>query len=67
MYSRDTLVLLQHYLDLGLHKTDIAQQLGVSLRTFIIGSRPASSIGRSMRPCRDDRPAARSSWIPSRR
>src|ERR1019366_544740 len=33
MYSRDTLVLLQHYLDLGLHKTDIAQQLGVSLRT----------------------------------
>jgi transposase len=27
-------VLLQHYLDLGLNKTDIAQQLGVSLRTI---------------------------------
>jgi transposase len=34
MYSRDTLVLLQHYLDLGLNKTAIARQLGVSLRAI---------------------------------
>lgn len=34
MYSRDILVLLQHYLDLGLSKTAIAQQLGLSRRTI---------------------------------
>jgi transposase len=34
MYSRDTLVLLRHYLDLGLKKTVIAQQLGVNRRTI---------------------------------
>jgi transposase len=32
VYGRDTLVLLQHYLDLGLSKTAIAQQLGISRR-----------------------------------
>lgn len=32
MYSRDTLVLLQHYLDRGLSKTGIAKQLGISRR-----------------------------------
>jgi transposase len=34
MYSRDILVLLRHYLDLGLKKTVIAQQLGVNRRTI---------------------------------
>lgn len=33
MYSRDTLVLLQHFLDQGLGKRAIAKQLGVSPRT----------------------------------
>lgn len=34
MYGRDTLVLLRHYLDLGLSKTAIAHQLGVSRRAL---------------------------------
>jgi transposase len=34
MYRRETLVLLQHYLDLGLTKRAIATQLGVSARTI---------------------------------
>lgn len=34
MYSRDTLVLLQHYLDLGLTKSAIARQLGISRRVL---------------------------------
>lgn len=34
MYSRDTLVLLRHYLDRGLSKTTIAQQLGISRRSI---------------------------------
>lgn len=34
MYRRETLVLLQHYLDLGLKKRAIATQLGVSPRTI---------------------------------
>ena len=34
MYSRDTLVLLQHYLDLKISKTAIAQQLGLNRRTI---------------------------------
>lgn len=33
MYSRDTLVLLQHLLEQGLGKRAIAKQLGVSRRT----------------------------------
>lgn len=33
MYSRDTLMLLQHYLEQGLGKRAIAKQLGVSVRT----------------------------------
>jgi transposase len=32
VYTRDTLVLLQHYLDSGLSKTAIADQLGISRR-----------------------------------
>jgi transposase len=32
VYHRDTLVLLQHYLDRGLSKTAIAKQLGISRR-----------------------------------
>ena len=32
MYTRDTLVLLRHYLDSGLAKTAIADQLGISRR-----------------------------------
>lgn len=32
MYSRDTLVLLQHYLESGLSKAAIAKQLGISRR-----------------------------------
>ncbi len=32
MYTRDTLVLLRHYLDSGLSKTAIADQLGISRR-----------------------------------
>lgn len=34
MYGWDTLVLLRHYLELGLAKTAIARQLGVSRRTL---------------------------------
>ena len=34
MYSRETLVILQHLLDLGLKKRAIAEQLGVSTRTI---------------------------------
>lgn len=34
MYGREILVLLRHYLDIGLSKTAIAQQLGVSRRTI---------------------------------
>ncbi len=34
MYSRETLVILQHLLDLGLKKRAIAEQLGVSPRTI---------------------------------
>lgn len=33
MYGRDILVLLRHYLDVGLKKTAIAAQLGISRRT----------------------------------
>ena len=32
MYTRDTLVLLKHFLDSGLSKTAIADQLGISRR-----------------------------------
>lgn len=34
MYDRDTLVLLRHYLDLGMAKTAIAAQLGLHPRTI---------------------------------
>ena len=34
MYDRDTLVLLRHYLDLGMAKTAIATQLGLHPRTI---------------------------------
>lgn len=34
MYSRETLVLLRHYLERGLSKRAIAQQLGISPRTI---------------------------------
>lgn len=34
MYGQETLMLLQHYLELGLGKRAIARQLGVSPRTI---------------------------------
>jgi transposase len=34
VYSQETLVLLQHFLDLGLSKSAVARQLGVSRRTL---------------------------------
>ncbi len=62
MYSRDTLVLLQHYLDLGLKKTAIARQLGVSLRAihYWIDS---GQLDREVDPVTPRRPARRAQQL----
>jgi transposase len=62
MYSRDTLVLLQHYLDLGLNKTAIARQLGVSLRAIHYWI-DTGQLDREVDPVTPRRPARRAQQL----
>jgi transposase len=62
MYSRDTLVLLQHYLDLGLNKTAIARQLGVSLQAIHYWI-DTGQLDREVDPVTPRRPARRAQQL----
>lgn len=48
MYGREQRVLLRHYLEQGLSKTEIARQLGVSLRTSTTGLTQGNSIAHGI-------------------